>query len=235
MTEATERIHSSPAVVHLHNAAIAQLEHVILNDVNLTIRTGELVYLIGKTGSGKSSLLKALYGELPLQSGEGRVCGHDLSQIHRKNVHTLRRDLGIVFQDFALLKDRTAAENLSFVLQATGWSKGKAMESRIEKCLELVGLATKGYKMPHALSGGEQQRLAIARALLNEPPLIIADEPTGNLDPETTEGILKLLHDLVKQDRSVIMATHDHQAFLKHPGRIIECAGGKIFEFSKTT
>lgn len=222
-------------LVNLQDVAIAQMEHVILRDVNLKIHAGELVYLIGKTGSGKSSLLKALYGELPLQSGEGHVCGHDLSQIHRKNVHTLRRDLGIVFQDFALLKDRTVSENLSFVLHATGWSKGKAMESRIEKCLDMVGLSTKGYKMPHALSGGEQQRLAIARALLNEPPLIIADEPTGNLDPETTEGILKLLHELVKQDRSVIMATHDHQAFLRFPGRVIQCQAGKISESAPTT
>lgn len=222
-------MNSSP-LIRIENGCISQAEHMVLQEVNLTVQPGELVYLIGKTGSGKSSLLKCLYGELPLTQGSGEVCGHDLITTNRKNVHALRRDLGIVFQDFALLPDRTAHENLDFVLGATGWSKGAARENRIQSCLEAVGLGTKGYKMPHALSGGEQQRLAIARALLNEPPLIVADEPTGNLDPETTDGILRLLHDLVRNDRSVIMATHDHQALQAYPGRVLHCEGGRIIE-----
>lgn len=222
-------LNSSP-LIRIENGCISQSEHVVLQDVNLTVQPGELVYLIGKTGSGKSSLLKCLYGELQLTQGSGEVCGHDLCTTNRRNVHELRRDLGIVFQDFALLPDRSASENLDFVLGATGWSKGAARENRIQSCLEAVGLGTKGYKMPHALSGGEQQRLAIARALLNEPPLIVADEPTGNLDPETTDGILRLLHDLVGNDRSVVMATHDHQALEAFPGRVLRCAGGRIQE-----
>jgi cell division transport system ATP-binding protein len=217
-------------LVHIENGGVTIAEHAVLQDVNLTIGAGELVYLIGKTGSGKSSLLKCLYGERTLSHGQGTVCGHDLNTINRKNVHTLRRDLGIVFQDFALLPDRSASDNLDFVLGATGWSKGTARESRIQACLDAVGLGTKGYKMPHALSGGEQQRLAIARALLNEPPLLIADEPTGNLDPETTNGILQLLHNLVQKDRTVIMATHDHHVLQAYPGRVLHCSGGRIKE-----
>ena len=226
---------NTDSIVLLENVAISQAEHVVLQEVNLEVRPGELIYLIGKTGSGKSSLLRALYGELPLTRGNGMVCGHALSKVNAKNVHLLRRDLGIVFQDFALLDDRTAFDNLDFVLGATGWSKGHARESRIQQCLEAVGLGTKGYKMPHALSGGEQQRLAIARALLNEPPLIVADEPTGNLDPETTVGILQLLHDLVQQDRSVVMATHDHQSIARFPGRVLRCEGGRILELTAST
>ena len=222
-------MNSSP-LIRIENGCISQAEHMVLQEVNLTVQPGELVYLIGKTGTGKSSLLKCLYGALPLTQGSGEVCGHDLTTTNRKNVHELRRDLGIVFQDFALLPDRTAHENLDFVLGATGWSKGAARENRIQSCLDAVGLGTKGYKMPHALSGGEQQRLAIARALLNEPPLIVADEPTGNLDPETTDGILRLLHDLVRNDRSVIMATHDHQALQAYPGRVLHCEGGRSQE-----
>jgi cell division transport system ATP-binding protein len=221
----------SKILVKLESVTVQQAEHTVLKNVNLTIESGELIYLIGKTGAGKSSLLRALYGDLPIKSGTGSVCGHDLSKINRKNMHLLRRDLGIVFQDFALLQDRTAEQNLAFVLLATGWSKGSAMENRIQSCLKSVGLETKGYKLPHSLSGGEQQRLAIARALLNEPPLIIADEPTGNLDPETTDGILQLLHDLAKQERSVLMATHDHQAWNKYPGRVIECTQEAIVPF----
>lgn len=221
---------SEQPLVHIVNGSITIEEHVVLQGINLTLGAGELVYLIGKTGSGKSSLLKCFYGDRPLSQGSGFICGHDLSTIHRKNMHTLRRDLGIVFQDFALLPDRTAYDNLDFVLGATGWSKGTARENRIQSCLEAVGLGTKGYKMPHALSGGEQQRLAIARALLNEPPLIIADEPTGNLDPETTRGILQLLHDLVRKDRTVIMATHNHEVLEAYPGRVLHCTGGRIEE-----
>ena len=224
----------SKTLVKLESISVQQAEHTVLKDVNLTIESGELIYLIGKTGSGKSSLLKALYGDLPIASGTGAVCGHDLTQVNRKNMHLLRRDLGIVFQDFALLQDRTAEANLAFVLLATGWSKDAALQSRIQTCLKSVGLETKGYKMPHALSGGEQQRLAIARSLLNEPPLIIADEPTGNLDPETTDGILGLLHELAQQERSVLMATHDHRAWHKYPGRVIECIDGKITPYQNS-
>lgn len=227
-------MNTSP-LIRIENGCISQEEHIVLQSVNLTVQPGELVYLIGKTGSGKSSLLRCLYGDLPLTSGIGEVCGHDLTKTHRKNVHELRRDLGIVFQDFALLPDRSAHDNLDFVLQATGWSKGATRDNRIQACLEAVGLGTKGYKMPHALSGGEQQRLAIARALLNEPPLIVADEPTGNLDPETTDGILQLLHDLVRNDRSVIMATHDHGALKTYPGRVLHCEGGGIHEATAHT
>ena len=223
----TTSSHAEP-LIQLDQVAVAQDEHWIIQDVNLTVHPGEFVYLIGQTGSGKSSLLKALYGEIPLASGTGHVCGHDLLKVTRHNVYSLRRDLGMVFQDFALLPDRTAAENLAFVLKATGWSEQSAIDQRVQTCLDQVGLGTKGYKMPHALSGGEQQRVAIARALLNEPPLIVADEPTGNLDPDTTEGILELLHELVRNDRSVIMATHDHAAFQRHPGRVIRCAQGRI-------
>lgn len=221
---------NEPPLVNIKEGGVTIDEHVLLQGINLTISAGELFYLIGKTGSGKSSLLKCLYGELSLSTGSGKVCGHDLRGITRKNVHTLRRNLGIVFQDFALLPDRTAFENLDFVLGATGWSQGNARENRIKDCLDAVGLGTKGYKMPHALSGGEQQRLAIARALLNDPPLIVADEPTGNLDPETTTGILQLLHELVRKDRTVIMATHDHNAIQMYPGRVLRCEGGYIEE-----
>ena len=222
-------------LINIQDGGITIAEHAVLQGVNLAIGPGELVYLIGKTGTGKSSLLRCLYGELSLSQGTGTVCGHDLKSITRKNVHTLRRDLGIVFQDFALLPDRTAHDNLDFVLGATGWSKGAARENRIQACLDAVGLGTKGYKMPYALSGGEQQRLAIARALLNEPPLIIADEPTGNLDPETTTGILELLHELVRKDRTVIMATHDHKALESFPGRVLHCAAGRIEETTPVT
>jgi cell division transport system ATP-binding protein len=224
-------LNSSSNLVELHDVSVTQDEHVVIRSVNLNIMPGEFIYLIGKTGSGKSSLLRALYADLPLASGRGMVCGHDLSTIHRKNVHILRRDLGIVFQDFSLLHDRSAEENLAFVLRATGWGETTAIHQRIQTCLEAVGLGTKGYKMPHTLSGGEQQRLSIARALLNEPPLIVADEPTGNLDPETTEGILVLLHELAQDNRSVIMATHDHEAFKRHPGRVLQCIDGQISSF----
>lgn len=220
-------------LVKLESIAVAQDEHCILQDVSLMIHPGEFVYLIGQTGSGKSSLLKAMYGEISLTDGAGEVCGHNLLELTRHNVFKLRRDLGMVFQDFALLPDRTATENLAFVLEATGWNEKSAIDTRVKTCLEQVGLGTKGYKMPHALSGGEQQRVAIARALLNEPPLIIADEPTGNLDPETTEEILQLLHELVRNDRSVIMATHNHAAFQRHPGRVIRCAQGRIETLEK--
>jgi len=217
-------------LISLQGVSVAQSEHLVVTDVNLQVARGEFVYLIGKTGSGKSSLLRALYGDLALTAGEGQVCGVDLKRVNRRNVHQLRRLLGIVFQDFALLPDRTVHANLAFVLRATGWNVAAEVDQRIEACLKAVGLGSKGYKMPHQLSGGEQQRVAIARALLNSPALILADEPTGNLDPETTEEILALLHGLVRENRTVLMATHDHDAVRRHPGRLIRCEAGRIDE-----
>lgn len=220
---------SSP-IVQLSNVRIFQHDNLVLSDVNLEISEGEFVYLIGKTGSGKSSLLKTLYGELPLSEGTGFVAGFDLSKIMRSRVHQLRRKLGIVFQDFELLMDRSVIDNLLFVLKATGWKNKAEMNARMEEVLEKVGLNTKGFKMPHQLSGGEQQRVAIARALLNDPELILADEPTGNLDPGTTEDILNLLFDISKSGRAILMATHDYQYMKKYSSRVIICENGKLVD-----
>jgi cell division transport system ATP-binding protein len=207
-----------------------QDEHVVLSGVNFEARAGELIYLIGATGSGKSSLLKTLYGELPLSIGSGQVCGVDLGGLKRGKVHELRRRLGIVFQDFELLMDRTVDSNLEFVLKVTGWKDRASKEHRKSEVLAQVGLENKGYKKPHELSGGERQRVAIARALLNDPPLILADEPTGNLDPATSAGILDLFDGLARAGRCVLMATHDHAAMQSHPGRIIRCEDGRLVE-----
>lgn len=225
MTEA-----ASTPLLSLRQVTLRQAEHVVLKEVDLEVQGGEFVYLVGRTGSGKSSLLRAIYGDLGLAEGSGSVCGTDLKAVDRKNVHALRRKLGIVFQDFALLPDRTVYDNLSFVLKATGWKDKSAMEKRMNACLEAVGLGPKGYKHPHELSGGEQQRVAIARALLNEPPLLIADEPTGNLDPTTTEEIMTLLHGLASDGRSVLMATHDHASLERYPGRVLMVGKGRIHE-----
>jgi len=194
----------------------------------LTIGKGEFLYLIGKTGSGKSSLLRALYGDLNISSGTGEVCTTDLSSLTKRNVHKLRRKLGIVFQDFGLLTDRNISNNLEFALRATGWNSKKEIDLRINEVLERVGLTHKGYKFPHELSGGEQQRVSIARALLNSPLLFLADEPTGNLDPETTRDILTLMHGLTDSGCSVIMATHDHASMTEFPGKILICENGEI-------
>jgi cell division transport system ATP-binding protein len=216
------------SIVHLENVRIFQHDNLVLSDVNLDIDKGEFVYLIGKTGSGKSSLLKTLYGELALREGTGSVAGFDLNTLKRSKVHLLRRKLGIVFQDFELLMDRSVVDNLLFVLKATGWKDKTAMKQRMEDVLEKVALGTKGYKMPHQLSGGEQQRVAIARALLNDPELILADEPTGNLDPATTEDILNLLFDISNSGRAVLMATHDYQYMKKFSSRVLICENGRI-------
>lgn len=221
-------------IVHLRDAQILQEEQLVLDRVNLEIGPGEFVYLIGKTGSGKSSLLKALYADIPLNSGEGSVCGFNLNKIKRKEIAFLRRKLGIVFQDFELLTDRNASENLLFVLRATGWKDKKAMKQRVEEVLASVGLANKGNKMPYELSGGEQQRLAIARALMNDPELIIADEPTGNLDPETSEGILSLLARISMNGKAVLMATHDQLLMERYPSRTLLCENGELREIRKS-
>ena len=221
---------SAPILIELTGADLHQEEHVVLRDVTLTGRAGEFIYLIGRTGSGKSSLLKTLYGELPLRHGQGQVCGMDLTALQPEKVHLLRRKLGIVFQDFELLTDRTAEANLDFVLKVTDWKDASKRRERIGEVLALVGLDNKGYKRPHELSGGERQRLAVARALLNSPALILADEPTGNLDPRTAEGILDLLHQLASDGRCVLMATHDHGILQRHPGRILECDRGQLTE-----
>lgn len=220
------------SVVRLSNAEIFQGNHLVLSRVNLEIGKGEFVYLIGKTGSGKSSLSKLLYGDLSLTQGEGSVAGFSLPQLTTSQVPYLRRKLGIVFQDFQLLTDRSVNANLLFVLQATGWSDKAKMQSRIQDVLEKVGLGTKGFKMPHELSGGEQQRVVIARAMLNDPELILADEPTGNLDPETSEGIMRLLFDISRTGTAVMMATHNYLLIEKFPSRILKCEQGIVLDSS---
>ena len=219
-------------IIELHNARIFQRENLVLNNLDFTVYKGEFLYLIGRTGSGKSSLMRVLYGDLPLNEGEGHVVGFDLRKLKRKQIPFLRRKLGIVFQDFQLLGDRSVNENLSFVMRATGWNDAKAIDHKITEILESVGLANKGYKMPHELSGGEQQRVSIARALVNDPELVLADEPTGNLDPETTEEIVDLLYAISQSGRSVIMATHDYTHMKKLNARVVRCEDGKLLELS---
>ena len=215
-------------LIRLADVSVHHCEHVVLEGIQLEVSQGELIYLIGRTGSGKSSLLRTLYGDLPLTSGTGWVCGVDLQRVKPQNVHQLRRKLGMVFQDFGLLEDRSVDANLDFALQATGWTQRKKKSQRIEEVLTAVGLPNKGYKLPHELSGGEQQRVAVARALLNDPPLLLADEPTGNLDPETTEEILELIHALPSQGKTLIMATHDWASMERRPGRTWTCKEGAL-------
>jgi len=211
-------------VIHLHNAAIYQGNTLVLNKVNLSVSKREFIYLIGKTGAGKSSLLKALYGELPLDEGTGKVSGFDLNKMNWKRLPFLRRKLGIIFQDFQLLTDRRVIDNLLFTLAATGWKNKADMKKRAELVLAMVGIKTKGFRMPHELSGGEQQRVVIARALLNKPSIVLADEPTGNLDPETSGEIMKLLYQLSQQtETAMIIATHDYYTLEKFPGRLLRC------------
>ena len=217
-------------LILLEEVSVNHEEYVVLEHISAQVNEGELVYLIGKTGSGKSSLLRTLYGDLRLASGKGNVCGYDLQALKPQTVHKLRRKLGMVFQDFGLLLDRSVDANLDFALQATGWKDNKAKRLRIEEVLTAVGLPHKGYKMPFELSGGEQQRVAIARALLNDPPLLLADEPTGNLDPETTEEILDLIHTLPNQGKTLVMATHDWASMDKRPGRVWKCERGHMID-----
>jgi cell division transport system ATP-binding protein len=217
-------------IIHLDKVSIFQKHNLVLANVSLDVEKGEFVYLVGRTGSGKSSLLKTLYAELPLSQGEATIAGYDLSVIKRKDIPYLRRKLGIVFQDFQLLTDRSVNANLEFVMKATGWTDKKEMQARMQDVLEKVGIGSKGTKKPHELSGGEQQRVAIARALVNDPEVILADEPTGNLDPETSEGIIRLLIDISRNGRAVIIATHDAMLLQKFPSRTIRCEQGKIID-----
>lgn len=219
------------AVVSVRNVNIYQGNNLILQDVNFEVNRGEFVYLVGKTGTGKSSLLKTLYGELQLKEGEASVAGFNLKEMTWKKVPFLRRNLGVVFQDFQLLTDRNVHENLRFVLKATGWKDEKLIEEKINDVLDKVGLKSKGFKMPFEMSGGEQQRVDIARALLNSPKLILADEPTGNLDPETSDEIMQLLFAISKDyGTAVIMATHDFIVISKNPARILKTERGKVFD-----
>ncbi|MDX1829032.1 MAG: ATP-binding cassette domain-containing protein [Lutibacter sp.] len=217
-------------ILTLKNTKIFQRENLVLSDVNLEINKGEFVYLIGKTGSGKSSLMKTLYGDLPLHKGEGSIVGFDLKKLKDKEIPFLRRKLGIVFQDFKLLNDRNVFENLKFVLKATGWKNNDEIKQKIKEVLTKVGMETKDFKMPFQLSGGEQQRIAIARALLNDPDLILADEPTGNLDPATSVDVMNVLKEIYESGKTIVMATHDYALILKFPYRTIKCEGGELFE-----
>ncbi|MBS1948682.1 MAG: ATP-binding cassette domain-containing protein [Bacteroidetes bacterium] len=219
------------AIVELKNANIYQSGNLILENVNININKGEFVYLVGKTGTGKSSLLKTLYGDISLKEGKGQVAGFDLLQMDWKKVPYLRRNLGVVFQDFQLLTDRNVNDNLKFVLKATGWKDIKLMDEKIADVLDKVGLKSKGFKMPFEMSGGEQQRVDVARALLNSPKLILADEPTGNLDPETSDEIMQLLFRISKDyGTTIIMATHDYMVINKFPARMLKTEKGKVID-----
>ena len=221
----------SQSIIELHNVNIYQGQSLVLSDVNISVEKGEFVYLVGKTGTGKSSLLKTMYGDLELREGEGWVVGHNLKELTWKTVPFLRRNLGVVFQDFQLLTDRNVNENLKFVLKATGWQEEKLMDEKIADVLDKVNLKTKGYKMPFELSGGEQQRIDIARALLNSPKLILADEPTGNLDPETSDEIMQLLFHISRDfNTTIVMATHDYVVINKFPSRTIKTENGKVWD-----
>ena len=217
-------------IIELKDCLILQQDHLVLSGVNLNVKKGEFLYLVGRVGSGKSSLIKTLNAQIPLKSGTGIVAGFNLSKLRTKEIPLLRRKLGIVFQDFQLLTDRSVHDNLEFVLKATGWKNKQEINRRIGEVLEKADLGLKGYKMPHQLSGGEQQRVVISRALLNDPDIILADEPTGNLDPETSEGIIKLLKEISTTGRAVIIATHNYTMLKRFPARTVKCENGRLIE-----
>jgi cell division transport system ATP-binding protein len=221
---------SLDTIIEFTNCTIWQQDHLVLTDVNFKVEKGEFIYLVGKVGSGKTSLIKTINAQIPLKEGEAVVAGFNLAGIREREIPYLRRKLGIVFQDFQLLIDRSVYENLEFVLKATGWDDKKTIEVRIAEVLDKVGLGLKGYKMPHQLSGGEQQRVVIGRALLNDPDIILADEPTGNLDPDTSEGLVRLLKEISKTGRAVIVATHNYTLLKKFLARTIKCEDGKLVE-----
>ena len=221
---------SSDPVVKVTDASIFQDHHTVLNNINFEIEKGEFVFLVGRTGSGKSSLLKTLYADLPLRVGDVQICGHNIRGIKNAEVPMLRRKLGIIFQDFQLFNDRTVAENLMFVMKATGWSDNAKMKTRLSEVLMQVGLGSVEKKMPHQLSGGEQQRIVIARALLNEPQILLADEPTGNLDPDVSNGIMRIFQLINKSGTAILMATHSYGLIKRFPTRILKCEDGKVFD-----
>lgn len=225
----------SQTVLALNNVTIYQEGRTILSDVNLEVKHGEFIYLIGKTGSGKSSLLKTLYGDLPLTEGTGHIVDYNLETLTEEEIPFLRRRIGIVFQDFKLLPDRSINDNMLFVLKATGWTDLNDMNNKIEEVLTKVGMQDFGNKMPHQLSGGEQQRVAIARALLNDPEFILADEPTGNLDPQTSAEVLEVLKNINALGKTIIMATHDYALLMKYPSKTLKCEDTKIFEVVQRT
>ncbi|PWH81815.1 phosphonate ABC transporter ATP-binding protein [Algibacter marinivivus] len=220
----------SNPILQLKDASIFQGDSLVLSNVNVEINEGDFVYLIGKTGTGKSSFMKTLYGDLPLNEGEGHIVDFDLKNLKEKDIPFLRRKLGVVFQDFKLLTDRTINDNLLFVLKATGWKEKDKMNTRVEEVLTKVDMKTKGFKFPHELSGGEQQRVAIARALLNDPELILADEPTGNLDPQTSVEVMEVLQDINKNGNTILMATHDYALLLKYPSKTLKCDENQVYE-----
>jgi len=220
----------SNPVLQLKNVSIYQGDSLVLSDVNLEMEKGDFVYLIGKTGTGKSSFMKLLYADLELAEGECSIVGFNLKTLKEKDIPFLRRKLGIVFQDFKLLNDRTVNKNLEFVLRATGWKDKQKINDKIEGVLNKVGMKTKGFKFPYELSGGEQQRIAIARALLNDPEIILADEPTGNIDPQTSIEVMEVLQELNKKGHTILMATHDYALLLKYPSKTLKCDENKVFE-----
>ncbi|MGC1205603.1 MAG: ATP-binding cassette domain-containing protein [Flavobacteriaceae bacterium] len=220
----------SQPILRLKDVSIFQGESLVLSNVNVEINKGDFVYLIGKTGTGKSSFMKTLYGDLPLKDGEGHIVDFDLKNLKESDIPFLRRKLGVVFQDFKLLIDRTINDNLLFVLKATGWKDKKEMDARVQEVLAKVDMKTKGFKFPHELSGGEQQRVAIARALLNNPELILADEPTGNLDPQTSVEVMEVLQDINKNGNTILMATHDYALLLKYPSKTLKCDENEVYE-----
>ncbi|MFT7351684.1 MAG: cell division transport system ATP-binding protein [Flavobacterium sp.] len=225
----------SQAVLSLQNVSVYQGNRAVLSNINLEVNHGEFIYIIGKTGSGKSSFMKTLYGDLPLSEGQGTIVDFDLATLKEKEIPFLRRKIGIVFQDFQLLPDRNITQNMLFVLKATGWTDSNAIQTKIDEVLDKVGMKAYADKMPHQLSGGEQQRVAIARALLNDPEFILADEPTGNLDPQTSAEVLELLKKINQNGKTVILATHDYALLMKFPSKTLKCEDGAIFEVVQRT